>query len=104
MCSDHDRVTRMDLGHRYGSGCSCLPVHQNAAIHLRPLHGEPTAVHAHEGLEIGGGVEVLRKDTVRRSLTQSGILLLDDLDPVLLQALQYGHELFLVGSTHPQDR
>jgi hypothetical protein len=37
-----------------------------AAVHLRPVHPQPVTVEPHEGLEVGGRVEVLREDAVDR--------------------------------------
>ena len=50
---------------RHGAHAGRRPVDDQPAVHLRAAHPQPLAVQPHQGLEVGGGVEVVGEDAVR---------------------------------------
>ena len=92
-----------DLDQGHGRGGPGLGVDQDAAVHLRPLHRDPAAVEADEGLQVGGGVEVLREDAVAGAGSSAGVVLLDELHAVLLQIAQDLVQLLLGGRGDPKE-
>ena len=49
-------------------------VHTDATVHLRMLHPDPITRHAHEGVEVGGGVEGVGEDAVDVGSLEYGIV------------------------------
>ena len=103
MDAHHDRIAGSHLNERDGPRRTGHDIHHDAAIHLRPLHGDPAAFQPYERLQIGGGVEVVREHGVGRRRFEAHVVLLHDLHPVLLQVAQDRVQLFLVGRGDPQE-
>jgi hypothetical protein len=91
----HDRVSGPDFYQRHGTGRAFSSVDHDATIHLRPSHRDPALLEADKGLEVRGGVEVLRKHAVQGSRFETRVLLFQDLGSVLLQVSQYAFQLIL---------
>jgi len=57
----------------------------------------------HERVEVGGGIEVLGKDTISRSGLHTDIVILHYFDPMFLQGAQDGAQLGVVRSADAQE-
>jgi len=94
-----DGLPGFHLDERDGPGLALPGIDDDAAIHLRAVDRYPARAQADEGLQVGGGVELLGEDPVGGRGFHGHVVLLEDLRAMLLKVVQDEFQRLRVDST-----